>query len=257
MSTRRKYHQSEIQTFLKCGKMWEFRYVQGIKTPPKAALTVGGSVDRAVTHNLVEKVRTGTDIPLEAVLETFSTAFERERPDTEWGEDDPGEQKDIGIQLVRLHHENIAPAIEPETVQEEFVIETDAGYDLGGTIDLTEKSGMIADTKTSKGRYTLEDVDRQVQPILYDFAFEAIRKRPAKGFRFDVLVKPTAKKPPEFQQIQTQVTEDDRVYLFDLIDNMHRSVQAGVTNYAPDGAWWCSSKWCGYWNRCPKGKGRK
>lgn len=251
---RRKYHQSEIGMFLKCGLQWEFRYEKGLVLPPKAALTVGSSVDGAVTTNLVQKVETGTDLPVEAVLDTFSTDFDIRSKETEWDEEDPGKAKDMGASLVKLHHEKLAPSIDPAAVQENFYIITDAGYDLGGTMDLVEKSDVIGDTKTSKGRYTDEDLDHGIQPTFYDFAFEAIRGRKAKAFRFDVLVKPTKTKPPEVQQIQKQITEQERQFLFQTIDSMHRAIQAGVVLPAAEGSWWCSKSWCGYWDKC---KGRK
>jgi putative RecB family exonuclease len=250
MSERRKYHQSEIQTFLKCPKQWEFRYVQGIKTPPKAALTVGSSVDAAVTYNLLEKLKTGVDLSTESVLDTYSTDFDTKAKETEWGEDDAGKQKDLGAALVKLHHLEAAPTINPATVQESFVIETDAGYDLGGTIDLTEKSGVIADTKTAKASYSEDSISRALQPALYDFAYEALHKKPAEGFRFDVLVKT---KVPKLQRIQAKVTPRDREWLFDTINNVHKAIGAGIATPAPDGAWWCSKDWCGYWSIC---KGR-
>lgn len=247
---RRTYHQSEIQTFLKCPKQWEFRYVLGQKTPPKAALTLGSAVDAAVTYNLIEKIKTGVDLTAEAVLDTYSTDFDTKAKETEWGDDDAGKQKDMGAQLVRLHHLEAAPTIHPATVQESFLIETDAGYDLGGTIDFTETNGIIADTKTSKNSYDEAAIERALQPALYDFAYESIHKKPAEGFRFDVLVKT---KTPKLQRISGKVSARDREWLFDTITNVHKAIEAGVSTPAPDGAWWCSKDWCGYWSQC-KGK---
>lgn len=254
--SRPKYHQSEVQTFLKCGKQWEFRYLLGIKTPPKAALTVGSAVDAAVTRNLAQKVASGTDITEEEVTDVCACDFDARSKDTEWGEDDPGKQKDMALQLVKAHHKELAPSILPESVQEEFHIETDAGYDIGGTIDLTEKSGVIADTKTSKQKYAEDAVINGLQPAMYDFAYEALRGQKAKAFRFDVLIKPTKTIGPRTQQIEAPVPGESREHLFEAINNMHKAIQAGVTLPAPEGAWWCSKDWCGYWSMC-KGKGRK
>lgn len=254
MSTvKPKYSQSEINLFLKCGRAWEYRYVMGLKTPPKAALTLGKSVDKAVTANFIEKIKTGADLPMAAVLDAYSTAFESERLATEWEDEDPGEQKDMGVKLVKLHHEQAAPSIVPVTVQEEFVIETDAGYDLGGTFDVTDSAGRIRDTKTANKSYSGEELGG-VQPLLYDFAYEAIHGKPATGFVFDVLVK---NKAPKLQTLEGKPTADDRAHLFDTISQMHKAIQAGVALPAPDGAWWCSQKWCGFANVCPKFKGKK
>jgi hypothetical protein len=253
MSLRKRYHQSEIQTFLKCGKQWEFRYVMGIKTPPKAALTVGSSVDAAVTRNLIEKVKSGADLPTQDVLDAYSTDFDLRAKETAWGEDSEGAQKDMGASLVKLHHEQIAPSIAPASVQESFVIETDAGYDLGGTIDLTETSGVVADTKTSKLKYAENAIERALQPAMYDFAYEALHGKRAEGFRFDVLIKPTKTLPPKIQRVVGKVTDADRSWLFETITQVDKAIKAGVAQPAADGAWWCSKDWCGYWSMC-KGK---
>jgi len=252
-----EYHQSAINTFLKCGKQWEFRYVLGIKTPPNAALTVGSSVDAAITSNLIAKKETGTDLPVDAVLEVYSKDFDVRKKDTEWGEENAGEQKDAGIECLKLHHKEIAPKIDPETVQENFVIETDAGYAIGGTLDITEKDGTIRDSKTSKEAYAEDAVTRALQPTMYDFAYQTIRKKESKRFVYDVMIKPKINKksirPAQIQIVEGKVTSADHEWLFNTINQMHKAVTSGVALPAPDGAWWCSKKWCGYWDMC-KGK---
>jgi CRISPR/Cas system-associated exonuclease Cas4 (RecB family) len=248
-----KYNQSELKAYLKCGKMWEFRYLKGMKTPPSAALTLGSSVDTAVTVNLLQKVSSGVDLPKADVLDAYSSDFEKRKAETEWQDENPGKQKDIGVRLVALHHEELAPRLDPATVQENFILKTNAGYDLHGTMDLVEKDGTVVDTKTSRLRYEEDAVSKNFQPALYDFAFESLRKVPSRGFRFDVLVKPTATRGPTLQQVEAKVTQTDREWLFDAIQNVHKAIQAGVALPAPEGSWYCSKKWCGYWDQC---KGR-
>lgn len=257
---RPRYSQSELKTFLKCGKMWEFRYARGMRKPPGAALTLGSSVDKAVSANLEQKIESGTDMPEEQVLDEFSTEFDQRKAETEWKEDeDPGTQKDVGAALVALHHRTAAPRIEPETVQEAFVLETDAGYDLEGVIDHTEKGGIIVDTKTSRLAYDQNAIERSFQPTLYDFAYEQTRGRKAEGFRYDVLVKPTARAPARLQKVEGKVSDCDREWMFETITQVHKAISAGVAMPAPEGSWYCSPKWCGYWAECKgksKGKGR-
>lgn len=252
--TPRKYHQSEIQTFLKCGKQWVFRYVEGIVTPPKAALTVGSSVDAGVTRNLAQKVSSKVDLPLDDVLDVFSTDFDIRAQETEWDDEKPGEQKDMGAALLKLHHTEFAPNIAPATVQENFIIETDAGFSLGGTIDLVEENGIVADTKTAKTKYADDAITRAIQPAMYDFAYEALRGKKATAFRYDVLIKPTKTIGPRAQRVQAEVTEGDREHLFDAILNMDKAIKAGVALPAAEGSWWCSKDWCGYWSRCKGAK---
>ena len=48
--------------------------------------------------------------------------------------------------MVSLHHDLVAPNLRPATVQETFTLETNAGYDLFGTMDLVEEDGMVVVT---------------------------------------------------------------------------------------------------------------
>lgn len=247
------YRQSEINDFLKCGLKWTFKHVDKIKMPSRHQLTVGGSVDKGVTHNLIQKIKSEKDLPLNEVLDVYSTEFEVRRPDTDFMDEDPGALKDMGAHLVEVHHKYLAPKLIPETVQENFAIETDAGYDLTGTIDLVEKTEIIVDHKTAKAFYAEDAVSKAIQPAMYDFAYEALRNKKSKGFRYDVIKKPTKTKSAEIQQISAQILDSDRQWLFQTIGNMHKAVQAGVALPAPEGAWWCSEKWCEFWHIC-KGK---
>jgi hypothetical protein len=252
---RPRYHQSAINTFLKCGKSYEFRYILGLKTPPKSYHTVGKAVDESVNVNMVRK-KAGEIVALEELRAVAADYFEKERPEVEWDpEEKPDTEKDIAVRLASLHAQRVAPAIEPETVQEEFVLQTDAGYDIGGTLDLTDKAGRIRDTKTasrqSAGRHVVE---RAFQPAVYDFAYKALRGKESTGFVFDVLVKPSKTLPEEVRPIEGKVTALDHEFIFQGIDAVHKSIQAGAFPPAPEGSWWCSPDYCGYWNRC---KGRK
>lgn len=248
------YHQSEIQVYLKCGKMWEFRYQRGIRIAPSAALTIGSSVDAAVSLNLSQKTVTGRDVKTEEVLEAFSTDFESRAEWTNWGQEDPGRQKDIGVQLLKVHHQIVAPKLRPQTVQESFAVQTSEEFDLGGTIDFTEESGTVVDTKTSRSPYDPSVIRRAIQPALYDYAYEALRGRPSSGFRYDVLVKPTLRNAAQVQQISAKLGKPDREWLFETVRQVHRGINAGVAMPAPEGSWYCSPEWCGYWSMC---KGRK
>lgn len=252
---RPTYSPSQVATYLKCGLQWHHRYVLGLVIPPSAAATQGRAVDAGVSYNLTQKISTKHDLSLEQVRDHFSDTFEKESQTTIWEGEDKGEVKDHGLQVLTLHHKEIAPKIQPATVQEKFVIHTDGAYDIQGIIDLTETTDIIADTKvTSAQRAGSFEIARAIQPAAYDFAFEAIRGRPAVGFRFDTLIRPTKKNPPKLAQIEGKVTADDRQWFFNTVDRVHKAITAGVAVPAPEGSWVCSKDWCGYWSMC-KGKG--
>jgi hypothetical protein len=233
--------------------MWEFRYLKGIRIAPRAALTVGSAVDHAVSVNLQQKIQSDQDLPVADALDAYSDQFDELARGTDWREDAPGKQKDVGASLVEAHHREIAPLVRPAAVQETITVETDAGYDLGGTIDVVERSDVIVDTKTSRLAYAEDAPKRALQPALYDFLFEATRGRPSRGFRYDVLVKPTTRTPARTQQVSARIDHGDRGWLFGTIGQVHKAIQAGVAMPAPEGSWYCSREWCGYWDLC-KGK---
>lgn len=247
------YRQSSVGTYLRCGLQYYWRYVEGLIAPPSAAQTVGTSTHAAIARNFITKKENGIGTTLEEALDVYSTDFEIRAQDTEWGDDDKGTQKDIGARCVTAHHTEIAPGIQPETVEESFVIETDAGFNLSGTLDLIDTSGVIHDAKTSKGKYEENAVSGALQPAIYDYAYEALRGKKAKGFQYDVMVKPTKTIGVRTQTIRSEVSEHDRQWALRTVDRVHRAIQAGVFLPAPEDSWVCSPKWCGYWKMC-KGK---
>lgn len=245
-----EYHQSSIGMFQKCPRQYMFRYMMGLVLPPKSALTLGRALDKGSGHNFEQKIKTRQDLPVNEVLDVYSTTFDKEATQTDWDGDDAGEQKDLGIKMLKVFHEQAAPKIQPVTVQEGFRLETDQGYAIGGTFDIVDESKNIRDTKTSKTNYDEDAVSTSVQASVYDFAYEATRGEKPSGFIFDVVTK---HKVPRYQEVTGQVSENQRNILFESIKIMHSQIQRGEFQYAPEGSWWCSKSWCGYWHLC-KGK---
>ncbi len=246
-----EYHQSSIGQFLKCPKQYMYRHMMNLVLPPKAALTLGGSVDVGATANYKQKIETKKDLPLSDVLDIFSSEFDKRSIETDWDGEDSGKQKDLGSKMLKVFQESGAPHIQPVSVQEAFRIETSAGYAVGGTMDLIDNNKFIRDTKTSKANYAEDAVSDSLQATMYDFAYEAKNGEKPAGFAFDVVTK---HKEPRYQEVKGQVSKTQTEIMFESINIMHSQIQRGEFNYAPEGAWWCSKDWCGYHSMC---KGRK
>lgn len=244
------YSQTRINMALRCMKQYFFRYVEGIKEKPKAALTVGLSIDHGNNVNLTQKIITRKDLDEEDVLDAVSDKFDELSMDTNWDGEDQGLQKDLTINLSRMVHRKLAPSINPISVQESFKIITQEPYNLIGVIDYVEDNGTVVDFKTSKRPYTEDSITRNVQAALYDLAYELTYKTKSSGFRFDVAVKPTKTRNVQIQQVSGKVAESDREWLLNTVNCIHKAVEAGAELPAPDGVWWCCEKWCAYWHRC-------
>lgn len=241
---------------MKCAKAFEFRYLMGVKTPPRSALTIGSSFHSAVAANLTQKKSDGLGLSLEATLSAYSDSFDTLSQETEWGTDDKGASKDLGAGCVEVHHAKVAPKIKPKAIEERFLIPTDQDYDLGGTMDIVEVDNTIRDSKTSSRAPSDAMVFKSIEAALYDFAFEALNEgKKAKRFVYDVIKKPTKSKPAEATSIAGKVTRNDRQWLFDTINTQNQMLKLGLFPPASDQAYWCSKDWCGYWSMC-KGKKR-
>lgn len=244
--------QSKIHLFEKCGKAFEFRYLQDWKVAPQAALTVGRSVDDGITHNLQQKIQTKKDVSKEEVVEATLSTFNRESIETDWQGEDPGAQKDIAVKLVSAHHEKLAPLINPKAVQLKLQVDLPE-YTLAGTLDLVEQDDTLADSKTSKTMYDENAVAWNLQPAVYTYLYEKNYGIKAPGFRYDVMVKPTKTIGARTQVVSGVVSEKQKTVALLRADSLNRAVQSGNFHYAPDNSWYCSEKWCGFWSMCDRG----
>lgn len=244
------YHQSSIDMFQRCGLQWKFRYVDGIKMKPAAALTVGSSVDAAVTHNLEQKINSHLDLPEREVVDAFETTWNKLKDETDFSASNEGTEKDIGVQLTRLHHKSAAPLINPKHVQWNFNIETGRGYRVGGTADIIGKDGIVEDTKTSKNAYDPDSVQNKFQPAMYSWAAGKEGVGNADGFRYRVLIKPTKTMGVRLQTIESPVLKSAQDWMFNTIDKVHAAIKSGNFIPAQPDSWVCTKKWCGYWDIC-------
>ena len=246
----REYHQSSIAMFLKCPRQYMYRYLQKLVMPPKAALTLGSAIDLGTTHNYKQKIVSKKDLSTQDVLDVYSTEFDKRTPETVWDGEDSGKIKDHGAKMMKVFHETASPKIQPLAVQDAFKIETSAGYNLGGTMDLVDENRVIRDTKTSKANYAEDALDDNLQATMYDFAYQAKYKEKATGFAFDVITKHVT---PRYQEVKGQISSAQTERMFESINIMHSQIERGEFQYAPEGQWYCSKEWCGYWSMC-KGK---
>lgn len=248
---------SQISMYLRCARQWEYRYVEGIIAPPSISLIVGAAYHDALAVNFMQKIASQQDLPVGDVLDAFSTSWDRqltrrvtveddeqkEFDNVDYQEEDPRVAKDVGISLVDTYHRTVAPKIQPISVERSCEVEI-AGMKLVGRLDLEEDTGKIDDHKTSSKSKTQDEIDRELQPSAYGL----LVMHPV-DFGFHVAVK---KRNPEIQILNTHRTAADIVWFLRLAQQVWALMQTGVYPPNPTG-WWCSEKYCGYWNMCRGG----
>jgi len=167
-----------------------------------------------------------------------------------------GETIDDSVRLSRLHHREVAPNIEPLAVERYFKIELkDQPMDLVGRIDVEIEDG-IKDLKTSAKSPNAQEMRHG--PIANQLTIYALAKKIETGkipkhLQFDYLVKT---KKEKYVAMPTERNQEDMDRIIRLLDVTIKDITAGHFMPNPNG-WWCSKRWCGYWDRCPYWSGRE
>lgn len=243
---------TQIGMFLRCGRQYEFRYIQGIKRPPNGAMFQGRVWHKAIERNYAQKVSSGTDLSLSDMKEFFAAEYEKglQHEEVNFEGENAGTIKDEGMLITSTHHQTIAPKVRPILVEEEFRVSLgqDFPFDLLGYWDVVDDHGVIIDNKSYSKSPTQESVDTDLQLSLYSLAYRIKTGQIERGLRIDSVVK---NKTPKVVQVETSRTNSDCQWLLGLIEGVAKAIRSGIFYPNPTG-YLCSPKWCGYWGLCRK-----
>jgi putative RecB family exonuclease len=259
---------------MRCPLHYYFRYIEGLKIPPRAPMTLGSSVHAALEHNFRQKIDSKLDLPTDEVLDAYSDRFDLAKPETEWEKDeDPAEIKDSGINLLCAYHTGkdrngepmmarelnsetrkyekkiikpLSPQIQPPLVEEPFEVkfENEVGYTFVGRIDVVDDKDMVRETKTSSKSPTQDQVDSDLQISAYSLGFRVKTGREEKGLVLDYLVKNVS---PKVVSIETQRTKDDILRFLKILARISDAVGKGVF-YCSCNPMFCNPNNCGWWD---------
>lgn len=253
-------HQSMMNMFLRCGAQFEYRYIDGIKNIPGFALHIGSTLHNVQEHELVHKCNNDGQLIKESeALDVCRESFENNI--TEKGlmlnQDDvaigekmaKGKAIDTAISLAKLYHNQLAPIINPidaEHVEMPWTVEWDGfSFNLSGTMDVVTAEG-IRDLKTAGKTPSQIDVDNSDQLSMYATAYKALTDELPKSISYDALVK---NKTPKIDIKTTTRSEDDIQRYMLKLSAFENAYKKGVFLPASQG-WWCSKKFCGYYDMC-------
>jgi len=244
---------SQISMLLRCPRQYEYRYIQGLKVAPGAALLLGTSYHAALEKNFLQKVDTGIDLDAQTVLDAYDDAWTKRLANEEidWQGESPSETKDLGACLVDTYMRHVAAFVMPAKVEQKFSVYLPGleGYTLDGVIDLITDKGFIIDHKTAGRAKTQQDADDDLQPCAYAAALMTDPCIDEIDFQFQVALKT---KKPVIQFVDTKRTRKHVEWYLDLCSNVVKQIKAGIFPPNPCG-WHCDPRWCGYYDRCKGG----
>ena len=235
---------SQVRCFMDCQMRWWFKYALKYADPPTGKMALGRAVHAALTQNFAQKVETQEDLPVTGVAALFRDAWEREREQTEFRDDeDPAELGVCGEALVLKYMDQAAPLIEPAAV-EMRVEGTIGGIRVQGWIDLMDVDGRIIDLKTAARKPSGIESDYKFQIATYT----QLTPGASGEARLDTLVKT---KTPALVTQNFRVTEQDLLATTKLYPLAQQSMKSD--RFMPNRlSLTCSRRNCSFWRNCER-----
>lgn len=239
---------SSLNTFMRCPRQWEYAYVYRLRRPPKLRMVVGTAGHAAVELDLRQKIDTFQDLPVDDVVDQFSTTYDAEAQEAEYdGDKELGERKDHGVKSVRFWHKEIAPAIRPMLIEEPvaFTINDQAWT---GTLDLVDMDLVLRDWKFT-GRTPSSGEAYLLNMVGYALGFRAATGLTESRIEINNIV--GLKKTTTHVPIKSDGPVPDRsIEAFSMIvSEAQRSIAAGI--FPATGITSGACSWCGYRDICP------
>lgn len=242
---------STIQRYLKCGLKVQYDRETGhrcgtIPLVRGTAVAAAAEMDNGKKQWTQDANGASTGEMLDCAVETFR----HEAADVEMAES-PHEVKN-GVDSVaaatRAYAREVSPGIYAPVAAEQPIAAVIApGLELVGTPDVITKGNVVRDLKTGQP-WTQTRADDCRQLSAYDLLHEAQYGTPSVRVAIDSVYQ----KGQEWHgaTFWSERTEGDRQAFVQIAKSVQAAIQAGIALPAPEGAWWCSRKWCEHWNRC-------
>lgn len=231
---------SSISSYQACPLRWYFRYVVGLpERTVSSSLVFGSAIHRAVEHYFNELMAGNESPTLEALLGEYDRHWQdTDEESVKFGKDEDKESLGPLAQrmLVAFQTSTLA-RIEGHIigVEEQLRGPVIAGApDLLGRIDLlveTSEELIVTDLKTSRSRWSPEQVDDQAgQLLLYSELVRPLSPRKKLRLQFAVVTK--AKVPSvEVHDVAADPKQIDRTKR--IVERVWKAIEAGVFYPAP------------------------
>jgi hypothetical protein len=251
---------SSLNMLSVCPRQWQARYIWGRKEAPGAALILGTANHSAMGFNLLDKITTGEDKTEAEVVEYFN---DKAWPDAinerggagevKW-DDGPEEQRALGAKMVSAYHLNVAPRVEPTSVEAKIeVFVPQVPVPVIGYVDVVQAGNRpIIDLKTSAKKRSDIKPDWRLQGRIYQLAF-------ARPVDWHVVTKakvPTTltglDAPGLMQDLEVVMQTQEMVRQLSTLANHYMTIYGADQDWPQLGVshdWRCN--WCAYRSDCP------
>ena len=202
-------------------------------------MVVGTATHAAIETNYRQKIETGQDLPIDDVVDAFSSSYDLEIMDADDDdEEDVGEAKDQGVALTKIYQEQVAPVVQPVLVEEQIQAEIN-GIPYSGFLDVTDHNNRIRDTKTT-ARKPVGDAYK-LSMTGYAILFRHKTETGETGITLDYLIRT---KKPYYLPVEGGTVNDGEISRFTgILEGVSSSIGAG--SFPPNGLVSGACGWCG------------
>jgi len=244
---------SQINQALRCWKQYEFRVIHNLVLPPSVALGEGKSIHHALEVAHTEAAKTET-VPVDIMLDAFADAWREASKEIDWTTDEegigPNGVESRGQQLIRIYHTKQLPKIKTVVqdnkpqVEFPFILEI-SGIPIVGVIDLIgemDSKPKIIDHKVVARKKTKDDIAKDIQLMVYSIYTKI------KHGGFNCLVKTKN----DIELVEDEIPQDMK-WLSNIVTDVAATIKTGVFPRTHPSNWWCSPRFCGYYDICRRG----
>jgi hypothetical protein len=261
MATKRvAVRQSELGNYELCGEYSRLKDVEHLEALPGLSAHRGTGVHGGAHANYRQKIKSGRDLPKKDMVDAAVAAFEEKK--AQEGFRLTPDERGIGastmiartvntvVVMTGAFADKLAPQVQPLYTELKITAEIPGtNIDLQGTIDVVDTSHGIEDLKTSTRAKSQQEADGSNQFSQYGLLYHAKTGIWPNPFYLDTIV--DYKKGPDLVRRPTQRNAKDYAVYVERMNEMLKARAAGIFHPAPVGHWFCSSKWCPFFEgRC-------
>lgn len=255
---------SQILTYIQCPEHYLFRYVLGIKIPPRKAITNGKSIHQATAEYYKYKKENNQDLSLMDYknlyyekLKQNLEEYKKELEETSWlidknylekeKEIDDKSLETSGLMGVEVYYKDEAKDRKMKEIEKELRIKTNLGIDLLGYVDFINETDDIYELKTSSRTPNLQELEKDPQLNYYYMLYKNISNKNNVDFEKTFIILTKMPKLVKFRINSSQFVVKEDILLY-YISNIIKAINNNIwycIHKSDD--WVCSKDWCGYY----------
>jgi hypothetical protein len=241
---------SSIEAYLRCGVAYKKQYLEGDRRIT-TRMAVGTAIAAGAEKALRKRMITGEGISMVEICEVTRDAYQDEVTSSEVVDHKSlAVAKDDAVQGSRVWRQMADKRYTKEDlicVEKELAARVE-GVVLEGRPDVFTREG-VGDLKCGR-QWQRQAADSSRQLTRYGLLYKAETGYFPQKVWIDNLYRVDRRYRWEFQRLRSDRTQVQYRAMVNLSRLVDQRIQDGVFSPAPESAWWCSHRWCPFFEEC-------